>query len=356
MSFILILESLNKGWKKFNIGIPFLIFLLMYLSRMYIDLYINDVYTSTFPSPHTYFIYMLGICFFLSLGISFAKNLDFQFISRWFFIFIFVVIALSIVYNSVLNLDTSSTQRNAGAENIGALTYGHLGVSFFLISLHYFLLSSRLLNKLFFASTMCLGLLVMYLAASRSPLLALVICTIIYLLIYRGAIRGLFVLLLIISPIYFFWGEIIDLLSSFHGSFLLRVMKAVEDGDSSGRDLIYDQGIKQFLDYPIFGGSFILESGSFKGFYPHNLILEVFMATGIVGGILFLSWISKVAKYSYYIILSKNRYAWIPTLFLQYFIFSMSSKSLYTNSSLWYFSFLVIYLYHDSKKIKQQNN
>ena len=61
-----------------------------------------------------------------------------------------------------------------------------------------------------------------------------------------------------------------------------RVSNTSKDG-GGGRNYLWTNAFSHFLEYPIFGGR--IEIG---GIYPHNLILEILMATGIIGAILIL--------------------------------------------------------------------
>lgn len=350
LAILIILNGIVKRTKVFNIGWSFAVYFTLFLIRIIIDLYFREIEISASYSRASYLIYALGLCFLLSYSFCYIEKINFDLVSKVFFLTLGLVLCLSLVYNSVLNIDEASTQRSHGAANIGALSYGQLGVSFFLMSLHFFTINQKKTYRLLLIGGMTLGLLIIFLASSRSPLVSLLICSITYLLIQKGAVKGLFVFLLLCLPIYIFWDEILVLTSNFHSSFIQRVISAIEGGDSSGRDIIYEQGMKQFGENPIFGSSFLIEKGVFRGIYPHNLILESLMATGFVGTCFLIRWLYGLFKTGYTVIAAKDTYAWIPLLFFQYFIFGMFSKSIYANTNLWYFAFLLLYLNAKRKK------
>src|SRR5690606_15898431 len=58
---------------------------------------------------------------------------------------------------------------------------------------------------------------------------------------------------------------------------------SVEEGDSSGRGPLWAAAVEEFVEYPFFGGRIEV-----SGTYPHNIFLEILMATGIIGFILFM--------------------------------------------------------------------
>jgi O-antigen ligase len=92
--------------------------------------------------------------------------------------------------------------------------------------------------------------------------------------------------------------------------------------------------VEQFITHPIFGDS-ILEKTT--GFYPHNLVLEGFMATGLIGGISLLVWILGVALCSLRLLSRGGESGWIALLSLQYLIGAMFSGGTWQQASMWGF-------------------
>jgi hypothetical protein len=56
-------------------------------------------------------------------------------------------------------------------------------------------------------------------------------------------------------------------------------------GGREARDEVFADAWNQFISSPIFGDQFVVRLG---GGYPHNIVVETLMATGLVGGSLFL--------------------------------------------------------------------
>ncbi len=54
-------------------------------------------------------------------------------------------------------------------------------------------------------------------------------------------------------------------------------------GDASGRQQLWSMAYEEFKHHPFFGGRVEV-----SGIYPHNVFLELLMATGIFGFLLFL--------------------------------------------------------------------
>lgn len=72
------------------------------------------------------------------------------------------------------------------------------------------------------------------------------------------------------------------------GSSLIKRTSNIQSDGGGGRDLIWSNAFNHFLENPIFGGKVEIGGG-----YPHNIIIEILMATGIIGALLILPLIIK---------------------------------------------------------------
>ena len=97
--------------------------------------------------------------------------------------------------------------------------------------------------------------------------------------------------------------------------------------NASGRGAFYQEGIRMFMEHPVFGRSILL-MGDLRGGYVHNMIIEVFMAIGLLGGVLFLYINFKVFQYAYSLLKLNSRYSFFALIFIQYFIFLQFSRSI----------------------------
>jgi O-antigen ligase len=70
-------------------------------------------------------------------------------------------------------------------------------------------------------------------------------------------------------------------------------------------------------------------------FYPHNVIVEAFMATGTFGGTAFLLLVLIALYRAIRMIRLDPIMAWVPICFLQQLIGAMFSGGLYSNVPLW---------------------
>jgi len=107
---------------------------------------------------------------------------------------------------------------------------------------------------------------------------------------------------------------------------------------SSASDSIYARQVMmgdawhQYLSHPWLGSS-IVERNSLT--YPHNSIVEAFMATGTFGGTAFALLVLLASYRAIRLMKYDPVTAWIPLCFLQQLIASMFSGGLYANMPLW---------------------
>jgi O-antigen ligase len=88
----------------------------------------------------------------------------------------------------------------------------------------------------------------------------------------------------------------------------------------------------EYLDHAWLGSSIVERNALI---YPHNAIVEAFMATGTFGGTAFMLLVVAAIYRALRFIRRDPAMAWIPICFLQQFIGAMFSGGLYGNVPLW---------------------
>lgn len=328
------LDIFKKAW-------PLILFLCVYCARVFFDLYFFDVKLGYYPYAMDY-IENLVYCFIPSIALFFMKGIDVKWITKWCYI-LFLGSALISLFISLGSGVQEDTGRYQGTEGLTSIVYGHYGVTLAFLSVCLLSRRAKVINVLYLASFF-LALFIIYLAGSRSPFVSLVICIFAYQVLRNGLSIGIFFIFLLILPIYFFFEDILNYLSQFGSAFVDRLLYAYQTGESGGRDRLVMNAFEAFLDNPLFGDAFLLQRGYGVGFYPHNLIIESLMATGIVGGFLFLKWVYSCMVEAYKIISTKSEATWIALLFIQYFVAGMFSFSLFSHEKFWNASVLVFFL------------
>lgn len=126
--------------------------------------------------------------------------------------------------------------------------------------------------------------------SSKGAILFLIVVSLVKLIAERKIsfknIMAIF--LFIVIPVYLFSNVIFEKL--LNRIYLGSDFK--EDVSTQTRILLLEKGLQQFYDNPFFGigiGGFgILEDGIDGRLAPHNIFIEVFMESGIVGGVIFV--------------------------------------------------------------------
>ncbi|HWP00111.1 MAG TPA: O-antigen ligase family protein [Methylococcus sp.] len=234
---------------------------------------------------------------------------------------------------------------------LNPISVGHLGVSLVLLAIWPYLLSIKPSwgrKQIMNVGAGLLGLYLLVASASRGPIVALVATLFFYLVAqdvkrYWKAIFAATLVLLVGNRMVIFFEET----GNYHP--LARIESSLSGKDDAvlGRQTAYKGAIDQFLQSPILGES--LEE-RVTGFYPHNVILESFMATGLVGGLSFSFLILYGVCISFRLVKAKSEHGWISLIFMQYLIAAQFSGALYLSTTLWTFLSINIVL-HSRRKL-----
>ena len=88
----------------------------------------------------------------------------------------------------------------------------------------------------------------------------------------------------------------------------------------------------EYLQHPVLGSS-IVERRSLA--YPHNCVIEAFMATGTFGGAIFVLMVLMAIYRAIILTRIDVAMSWIPLCFFQQLVGAMFSGGLYGNAALW---------------------
>ncbi len=329
ISFFFILNNFlrKKIPKRFSL---LLVFFSLYSIRLVYDLYFkNGTILWIDKTASNYFQLFFGMILIPCIALMYIdyKKLDYDYIFKRLYTILFLLLCISLIFRSGSDVGG----RSVGDLEIGVLLYGQYGTTFSLLSLYRLYHSKGTLNKLFSVFGYFIGFITIFISASRSPLLALLLVTLFFLYKRFGKARTIGIVSIISIFIYVTFFDIVDFLNIyFKSNFLDRIVYAMK-GVDSGRGNLIGTGIKEFIDNPFIGNAFLLQSGPSAGIYPHNLIVEAFMALGVIGGFIFIVVVVKnlIKSFNFDYLNSTN--SWLGLLFLQYLIFGMFSGSLYTS-------------------------
>ncbi|WP_340833794.1 O-antigen ligase family protein [Polaribacter sejongensis] len=188
--------------------------------------------------------------------------------------------------------------------------------------------------KVYLYLTITLSLMMFFLGASRGSLIAIVFSLPLFVL--YGSVKNKFKFLaaFILSIPILIWGAI-----KTGSSIFARTVETAETGDNN-RSIIWNQALSEFFNYPIFGG------GIEFGIYPHNFILEILMATGILGLLLILPVFYGGFKRMNRLIKVDKDYIWVYIIFIQGFVQHSFTGALYFSVLL----FLPLGIIYSQKK------
>lgn len=315
----------------------FFIFWFIYLSRIIFDLYINPIPILSKNVDTTKVAnFALFMCFLPSLTIYLNRsNIDIYSISRnildWIFLESVVVLILMIYFfkSNFINVFTNRSLITHGDTffPINPITISRIGASLVLASIYTYTFLRKLSVRKFILY-LILGLVLLIIGGSRGPFISLFVILFILSLKWMNSLKYylyvLFVLIVVyIVSIKFNLQEI---------DFIVRIL-SLGDSDSFDRIGHWNSALSQFIANPIIGDKIF---DDYLGSYPHNLILEVFMSVGLLGGIFFslffIALIRRILKVIFYYDLEIGL---IGALCLLYFIFSLSSSSIYYSIELW---------------------
>jgi len=115
------------------------------------------------------------------------------------------------------------------------------------------------------------------------------------------------------------------------GSMVVRVTSLVDELEhgeeaGAGRTWLWASATKQFLGSPLVGSGIVEK---YSNFYPHNHIVEAFMATGVMGGGAFIALCYFGLFSAYKLLKFGGGYGWIGIIFIFYFVAGLFSGAIY---------------------------
>ena len=302
-----------------------LIIRIFYDTELRIDVHVNDT--------TQLWLLIFGMCIIPMYSLMKThKYINYHKAFIWIYVGSFITLVLSLFNNpTLLSSAEEITQRAGGNLAFNSIAFGHLGTTGVIMSL--FILSKyekmSIVTKVLVIGIMLLSFFVMLRAGGRSPIVALFV-VLIFWLFARGKniVLGTTVSLIALFLIVIFMDQILGLIGYISPVMEFRLRASIYEGDSSGRDPIFETAFQAFLDKPILGKQFAMfDNGDFG--YSHNLILDSLMGLGIFGGlaIVYILWIA--IKKSYYFVKNKDSNYWISLILIQQIVLSMLSGAIY---------------------------
>ena len=221
---------------------------------------------------------------------------------------------------------TEAAEGRLFLETVNPITFGHIGVTTLLAALSMTRYCVRMVEWVGVAAAAALGFVVIFLAASRGPMLSLLVCIVVAILCVK---RYRWLLLPMIAGSLLILSE----LSSYSQSQLAsRVTASVQSDSPEIRVVMAAGALQQFLDSPLIGSAIV--ERQYKDF-PHNPFIEAAMAIGI-GGLMLLSLINFNALTCIIRALLQGDLL-VPLLAVQALVAAQVSGSMSESATMWMF-------------------
>lgn len=336
LAFFLIVTSPVKKQTKPKNGavLVYLLFMLVYVIRILTDVFGKHIYIqSGFQSVILQYVFVSIIPSIWAMARC-AIYIDYEKLQQWMMIGGCILLgATFITQNTLITAEYSEMVRGQGNIALGTIGFGHTCVSLFIIFFSW-IVCHKTKNKawtVFLIVMMVISLVLMLRAASRGPLVTMAVVFLMYLFSrMKNKVLGIIIALTLILVIWFNMSTILELLGRISPMMEQRMAAAMYEDDSSGRDVLYKQAIDMFLQNPVFGKQFILNSG----IYSHNSILDVLIALGLIGALVWIFLLYEDLKIAYWHISQRTSLMVISMLSLQFIIKGLLSGAIYLDNCL----------------------
>lgn len=336
-------------------SLPFWL-LYIYLSLLTVRL-VNDFIVEN----HELFIYSnpitLFAIFFLTIvlpAICFGlRRFDIDFSKFLIFLQILSGMVLAISVKNIMdgNIEMSYDGRFSGIGTLDIIYLGHQGVTLIFLSIYNLRIKKMIpLNVL----TLVIGILALVYSDSRGPFVALALGLIIFTLVYSNTIFKKLIICLLITLFILFYEPVLYFINDFLESYDIYTFKRVlyfmlGDSESSGRDVIFKEGLELFYEHPFWGSSYLLPDDM----YVHNIVLEQFMALGLYGGLVFLVLLIITLIQGVKLVVRDKSNSVLFILFVQYLCFGMFSRTAIAIPQFFMAMCIILHLAKDKYLVKQ---
>ena len=352
---VILLNFRNKICKSHLVLKVLLLFWIALIIRIFYDTNIRiDVYLNNTNQLWLYvFVILLPAMYSV---IKSYRAIDLNKALKWVYLGTVITLILSLFNNSALLMDASEiTGRVEGNLALNTISFGHLGTMGFLLSL--FILSRQgvgVIKRIFIIFVMLLSFFIMLRAGSRSPVMALAVVLIFWLFAKgKNLVLGISITAVTLLLIFVFIDPILSLMGNISPVIEARLRASIYEGESSGRDPLYNYAFQAFLEKPLTGSQFAIFNNHGEFNYSHNIILDALMGLGLFGGLAMIYILWSGLKRSYIMIKLKDNHFWISLILIQQIVLSMLSGAFYYNQILnVMLVFVVLYTTNYSKKKK----
>ena len=269
-----------------------------------------------------------------------------------FFSFIVLYGVLMLIYSAFALSTGAFATAGRFYAGIGTIVYPRLLGLVNLVNVFFFSTAKTKGRKIFFLALIAVTLFFEIVAATRGPLVAFAICTIIYILAFwktKSIYRFSLIVLLVIG--------LVGLFALAPGMQKTRMTENISiDQSALTRAFLYSLSFRLFLQHPILGVGFNGFSQALPSWakavgvvYPHNIFLEHASEMGIVGLLAFVLFLLAVFSRLYSSLWGKDKlsgdlrtcFIWVAIVFLYFLANAQISGSFAGNYAVYLFGIML---------------
>lgn len=320
----------------------------LYLVRLALDTFLNP--TALQLPPSEYALFAIGVC--LIPGVSTVLGnvkggVRFTLSRLLWLITAGIVLNIYVIFFIQGSVDVDPGALRVETEVLNPITLGHLGVSVLLLALWKINDSQpSILVYALSCSAVAVAIIAVISSGSRGPVVSCFVALALYALVLPTHF---------FSRLTLFGLAIASLLVAFNADILIstflfeRLSEQLFQDDARAK--LLGEALELIKTYPFFGaGIEPLET------YPHNLVLESFVAVGLLTGLPFCFMLAfAIGKIFEVAQVNKSKF-WVCILFIQYLVGAMLSGAIYVSSTFWVLMALTVTLSVGSGKIVSQTN
>ena len=313
---------LKKKSLLISISTAFMLcFWLLYLFRLIIDLEIHNLYSLTVYKKTYYYLFTIGVTFLPMVATLCIQKINFEYLIKQLKILLVVFnVIIFLLYLKTLIIDNEIVYRfwlkRGDFEFLNPISIATYA------SLLIILIHRSIFKSYYNVLLLILCSINLLVCGSRGPLLILAV-VLVFSLGYNFK--------------FFFksWNDLIIkfTLGFFFSCFMVfyfgstitsRLTAASTDDSTQIRYGVISNVLDQFLNEPVLGSHFLVVKSKL---YSHNLILDIFLATGILG---FLMFLPILIKFFNAFLMNKFNSSFL-TIVVFFFLCSMFSGSVYSS-------------------------
>ena len=349
--YLIINRFKNKTTIKFNkINILFVLFWIIYSIRLFYDLFIIKVpYAREMGSEFVILLFAFGTCFLPAFAILIS---NFNFDERKAFSIFYNTIIISNIITFLVLIKThgltmelfisrAMVLNEDEVATLNPITISYIGCFLIIFTISKWNINNikkKFFEKIILISISILGFFNLFAGASRGPIFIFIILALIILYKYWIFAKKSKLYILKLFALFFCFSltlsiTILPKLKDVDLVFVSRLLFTLDrDKPKEERDFSIGSALSDFTTRPIFGNSFV---GSMDGFYPHSILVESLMATGIIGSILFFPLIFYTTVNAFKAFSRSVYYIPIISIFIALFFSASTSGSIYFSGEFW---------------------